>query len=59
MDGIVINIDPVAVRLEALHVYWYSLAIILAIIAAVIILAQLVLTFVRQENITFWGSSPR
>lgn len=40
MNGIVINIDPMAFRLGALHVHWYSLAIILAIIAAVLISAH-------------------
>lgn len=40
MNGIIINIDPVVFQLGALHVHWYSLAIMLAIIAAVIISAQ-------------------
>ena len=40
MNGIVINIDPVAFHLGAFYIHWYSLAIILAIIAAVLISAQ-------------------
>jgi phosphatidylglycerol:prolipoprotein diacylglycerol transferase len=35
MDGIVINIDPVALTLGHYHVTWYSLIILLAIAAAI------------------------
>jgi len=40
MDGIVINIDPVAFHVGGLEVRWYSLAILTAVIVAVIISAR-------------------
>ena len=41
MNGIVINIDPVIFRLGAFELRWYSLTVILAIVAAVLITAYL------------------
>lgn len=47
MNGIIINIDPVLFRLGAFEIRWYSLAIMLGIIAAVLITAH----FAKKKGI--------
>ncbi len=41
MNGIVINIDPVLLRLGDFELRWYSLTMLLAVVAAVLITAHL------------------
>ena len=40
MNGIVINIDPVVLRMGDFELRWYSIAIILAVVAAIVIAAR-------------------
>ncbi len=40
MTGIIINIDPVALRFGGFELRWYSTAIILAVIARTMIVAR-------------------
>lgn len=40
MNGIVINMDPVAFQIGGLEIRWYSIAILMAVLAAVVITAR-------------------
>jgi len=52
MNGIVININPVALRLGAFDMRWYAIAILLAVVAAVFIsIREAVRKGLKQEHI--------
>ncbi len=58
MNGIIINIDPVLLRLGDFELRWYSLAIILGIVAAVFIISHLAskkgIAAEEIQSMAFW-----